>query len=48
MSLEDARQLWAEHLAAPSRKVSPGKIDGIDLVILDANIAGYVSSWAAG
>ena len=38
-------ELWQEHLATPFPKRLRGKdIDGIDFVVLDADIAGCVSS----
>ena len=39
-------ELWEEHLAAPFPKRLRGKdINGIDFVMLDADIAGCVSSF---
>jgi hypothetical protein len=39
-------ELWQEHLAAPFPKGLRGKdVNGIDFVLLDANIAGCVSTF---
>ena len=41
-----AEELWQEHLAAPFPKGFRGKdVDGIDFVMLDANIAGCISTF---
>jgi hypothetical protein len=47
MSLDEvASQLWAEHLRAPFPARPPGElIVGVDLVMLDADVAGCVQTW---
>jgi hypothetical protein len=46
MSLEEARRLWADHLAAPfPDRLRGEEIDGVDMVMLDADVAGHISSW---
>ena len=47
MSLDEvASQLWAEHLTAPFPARPPGEqIVGVDLVMLDADVAGRVQTW---
>jgi hypothetical protein len=42
-------ELWQEHLAAPFPRGFRGKaVNGIDFVLLDANIAGCVSTFIEG
>jgi hypothetical protein len=46
MSLEEAPRLWAEHRVAPFPSRLRGKgVEGVDMVMLDADIAGCVDTW---
>jgi hypothetical protein len=46
MSLEEARRLWAEHRTAPFPSRLRGKeVEGVDMAMLDADIAGCVDNW---
>ena len=46
MLLDEGQRLWDEHLSAPFPAGLRGQeIEGIDLVMLDADIAGCVSTW---
>jgi hypothetical protein len=46
MSLDEGQRLWDEHLLAPfPTRLRGEEIDGIDMVMLDADIAGCVSTW---
>ena len=43
------RELWREHLATPFPKGFRGRdVSGVDFVMLDANIAGCVTTYVAG
>jgi hypothetical protein len=46
MSLDEAAQLWAEHQEAdfPDR-LRGEEIAGVDMVMLDADVAGCVQTW---
>jgi hypothetical protein len=46
MSLDEAAQLWAEHREAdfPDR-LRREEIAGVDMVMLDADVAGCVQTW---
>jgi hypothetical protein len=46
MSLEEGRRLWDEHRRAPfPSRLRGEEIEGIDMVMLDADIAGCVDAW---
>jgi hypothetical protein len=46
MSLEEGRRLWDEHWSAPfPSRLRGEEIDGVDMVMLDADIAGCVQAW---
>lgn len=46
MSLEEGRRLWGEHLSAPfPSRLRGEEIEGVDMVMLDADIAGCIDAW---
>ena len=46
MSLDEGRRLWAEHMSAPFPPRLRGvDIEGVEMVLLDADIAGCVITW---
>jgi hypothetical protein len=46
MSIDEGRRLWDEHMSAPfPSRLRGEEIDGVEMVLLDADIAGCVSTW---
>jgi hypothetical protein len=43
--MTEIERLWAEHLAVDFPDIRGDELDGTDLVLLDADIAGYVTTY---